>query len=158
MSLGKLTLKRFNGIEEFEISEAEITAWKSEGSVALNLEIHTGKAIATVPDTKDSGILPNAEITIHLESLNPDQLVGQSFFIENGMDEEENEWNARFYYFEHENIDKNTITFISKSTNLFKIVWTGFTQDVNYYDGSKPDTEISIEANFNFSELFEWQQ
>jgi hypothetical protein len=157
VSTGKLTLKRFNGIEEFEIAEAEIIAWQSEGKIALNLEIHTSKAIATVHDTKDSGVLPNAEITIHLELFNPDQLVGQSFFIESGEDEETNEWNARFYYFEHEDINRNTVKFISKSNSLFRVVWTGFTQDVNYYDGSKPDTEIIIEADFSFLKLHEWQ-
>lgn len=154
---GKLTLKRFNGIESFVISKAEIYAWESDGKISLNLEIETEMPLLTLPDTKGLKALPNAEITIYLEALNPDDLVGKSFEVENGMNEEIDEWDGRFYYCEHADLNKNTVCFISKDDNLFEVKWSGITQDVNFYDGSKPDTEVTIEAVFVFGEISEWQ-
>lgn len=157
MSKGKLTLKRFNGVEEFEVSEAEIYAWEDEGKISLNLEISAKKPLSTLPDTKEIKARPSAEVTIYLESLNPNELIGKSFTIERGMNDETEEWDGRFYYCEHEDLNKNTVHFVSRDGDLYNIKWSGFTQDVNYYDGSKPDTQVIIEAAFNFGKSNEWQ-
>jgi hypothetical protein len=97
MNKGKLILKRFNGVEEFEISEAEICAWKDQGEIFLNLEIKTLRALSTLPDTKEAEALPNAEVTIRLASLSINSLIGEKFIVENGMNEDTEEWDGRFY-------------------------------------------------------------
>jgi hypothetical protein len=156
MGKGKLTLKRFNGIEEFEISDAEICAWEDQGKICLNLEISTNKAIATLPDTREIEALPNAEVTIRLDELKPSSLIGNDYIVENGLNEETEELDGRFYYCEHQSLNQNIVKFLSKDENLFSISWSGITNDINYYDGSKPDSEILIEAIFSFSKSNEW--
>jgi hypothetical protein len=156
MNKGKLILKRFNGVEEFEISEAEICAWKDQGEIFLNLEIKTLRALSTLPDTKEAEALPNAEVTIRLASLSINSLIGEKFIVENGMNEDTEEWDGRFYYFGHQDLNQNEINFLSMDEGMFFVSWSGITRDINYYDGSKPDSEVVIEARFNFEKSNEW--
>lgn len=156
MTCGKLTIYRFNGTEEFQISEAKIMAWRSDGKVFLNLEINSKTALKTLPDTKELKAWPSAEVSIILENLIPSELTGKTFTVERGMNDEIGEWVGRFYYCEHEDLNNNIITFESQNENIFHVKWSGTTIDVNYYDGSKPESKIEVDARFTFSEIKEW--
>ena len=39
---------------------------------------------------------------------------------------------------------------VSRTEDRFWLRWTAVTQDVNYYDGSKPATRVEIEGEFLF--------
>ena len=49
-------------------------------------------------------------------------------------------------------MNDNKIEFLERSGGALKIRWIGTTTDVNYYDGSKPDTRVVIESWFAFAE------
>ena len=50
-------------------------------------------------------------------------------------------------------------TLTDQELEIMKIVWvrqTATVRDVNYYDGSKPDTTVEIEGRFAFDDMDEW--
>jgi hypothetical protein len=55
---------------------------------------------------------------------------------------------ATIYYYEHEDLDNNVIDVLRQEQDCFQIRWTATTLDVNYYDGSKPDTRVEIDGMF----------
>ena len=151
---GTLELHRFNGTEIFKISKAEIFVLTEEdGSHVINLEIDTEEApIQTLPDTESLRAHPNAEVTAKLDSLNPDEWTGQSFHTTNSED-----LDCRLYYCEHEDVENVHIQVKRQVGNRFHVHWAGTATDVNFYDGSKPDTRIEVDAWFVFSDYLNWK-
>jgi hypothetical protein len=47
---------------------------------------------------------------------------------------------------------------MSRFEDRFRVLWVGVTQDVNYYDGSKPPTRVEIDGFFRFKEMEKWTQ
>ena len=149
MSIGILTLKRFNGQEQFSISDATILHYEDDGNFVLSFEIETnGKAIKTLPDTKVLNAQPNAEFKVRVKDFSWDCLVGTSFTIPKGYDDETGDYLTLFYYCEHEETDDNLIEIIERGDEKFHVIITATCVDVNYYDGSKPRTKIEIDAWF----------
>jgi hypothetical protein len=149
MEVGILTLNRFNGQEQFSISKATIFQYEEDGVFELNLEIETNeKPIKTLPDTKELNAQPNAEFIVHLDVFSWENLVGKSFSIPQGYDEESEEYLTRIYYCEHQETDDNVIEIKEQQANQFRVVITATCVDVNYYDDSKPRTKIEIDAWF----------
>ena len=51
-------------------------------------------------------------------------------------------------YIEHDVIRDNSVEFKRKEGDRYWINWSGTTSDVNFYDGSKPDTLVKVEGWF----------
>jgi hypothetical protein len=60
------------------------------------------------------------------------------------------------YSCEHEPLRNNNITVVSRTGDRFWLRWTAVTKDVNYYDGSKPPTQVEIEGKFWFKDMAKW--
>lgn len=149
MNVGVLTLNRFNGQEQFAVSEATILQYENGGNFVLSIEIGTdGKAIKTLPDTKELKARPNAEFNLQVKDFDWASLVGNCFAIPKGYDEETGEYRTLFYYCEHEDTDDNLIKITERDGDKFHVIITASCVDVNYYDGSKPPTKIEINAWF----------
>jgi hypothetical protein len=124
---------------------------------ALWCEVQSdGVARKSLPDTESLSAEPNAEVEVTVSTLNPNKLVGQTFAIQSGNDEVNQSFIARIYYVEHDFLNDNKIEILGQAGNVFHVRWTGTTTDVNYYDGSKPDTKVEIEGDFTFKDMDEW--
>ena len=95
---------------------------------------------------------PSAEVLVKIPSFDLEALVGAHFRVPQGCLEEEESCRATLYYCEHEPLDNNELRILGRQGNLFRVHWCGTTLDVNYYDGSKPDTRVEIEGDFLFME------
>ena len=156
MSLGTLTLHRFNGDEVFNVSEAEIRYFVEENHVIVDFQVNTDdKPLKTLPDTESLNGWPNGAWQLSVPSFDPDNLVGKTFSIPQGYDEETEDYLTNFYYVEHETIDDNEIVVLGREGEKFQCQIKGKVTDVNYYDGSKPRTEVVILANFSLSKADE---
>jgi RNase P/RNase MRP subunit p29 len=157
MNTGTFVLHRFNGDEVYQFSDATILAYHDKDNVYLCFEVDTQKeSLKSLPDTVELAAHPNAEVTIILDKLIPNELVGTCFSVPSGYDEHLDEWRGRIYYCEHEALDNNHIEILARKGEHVTVRWTGTTIDVNYYDGSKPVTKVEIEGTFVFKDLEEW--
>jgi hypothetical protein len=150
MSVGTMTLQRFNGEEAYAVESATIEHYKDEedGVYAVTFRAETGGApIRTLPDTESLHAHPSAEVTLHLRKLPALALKpGQAFTLPKGYDD--GEYQTNFYYSEHEPMDNNEVTILQRDGLRVRARLTGTTTDVNFYDGSKPDTKVVVEADF----------
>lgn len=151
---GKFILHRFNGDEVYGFERAVIFAGEHGGKVTLWLEVESAaEGAQRCADTESMGMAPNAETGIQFQQLDASRLVGSEFFVSG---EEDDESQSILYYCEHEPLLNNRITILAQQGDRFRIRWTGETQDVNYYDGSKPLTKVEIEGEFKFKEYQHW--
>ena len=150
MSVGVLTFNRFNGQEQFTISEAVILLYDNDGFSTLSFEIETDeKPLKTLPDTESLRARPNAEFTVRVTDFSWENLVGKCFEIPQGYDDETEEYLTCLYYCEHEATDNNVIKILGREADRFRVKIEATCIDVNYYDGSKPLTKVEIDAWFN---------
>ena len=151
MSVGTMTLHRFNGEEAYPVASATIEQHKDgDGryAVTFRAEAH-GAPLRTLPDTESLRAEPFAEVTLHLPK--PPALVltpGRTFSLPKGYDEASGEYHTNFYYCEHEPMDNNEVAVLERDGLRVRVRLTGTTLDVNFYDGSKPDTKVVVEADF----------
>ena len=159
MDMGMFTLHRFNGIEQFTIAEAKVYVVENDDkSIMLWLEMETDEQpLRSVPDTADCGMNPSGEITIYLDHLQLGTFGERTFPIPNGYDEKSRSLIAGLYYFEHQEVNDNTLHLAYKGNGVFQARWTGVTTDIAYYDGSKPDTKIEVSGDFFFEDYKDWQ-
>jgi hypothetical protein len=147
--VGTFVLSRFNGDEVFNLERAVIHIEKYGNKSCLVIEARTnGSVVKSLPDTVELHAEPNAQIILPVSDSEINNLVGKKFSLPNSYDKKNNNYAATIYYVEHEPIDANEIEFVSRKKDKFSIKWTGLTKDVNYYDGSKPNTSITIEGWF----------
>lgn len=155
MALNEFILHRFNGDEVHRLSGATICASRTEDGIRIHLEaVSEGPAIKTLPDTAEEPSSPRASVAFVVKSLNPPELVGQQFVVPYARTRDDDL--ASIYYYEHEDLDDNTIQFLDRKEERFRIRWTAITQDVNFYDGSKPPAAVEIEGWFRFERLDKW--
>jgi len=153
---GRFILHRFCGDEEYAIKTAEIRAIREEKGISLWFEAETeGVCLKSLPDTAKLHAWPKAEVRVCLKAL-PKKLVGRRFKVTSAYDEKEEEYLATIYYVEHEDLRRNLVEIVSQEADEFLVRWTGITADVNYYDGSKPDTKVEIEGRFTFVDMEDW--
>jgi hypothetical protein len=159
MPVGRMILHRFNGTEEFALTNAEMLAYTAEDGVCLCLEAKTdGVCLKSLSDTAEFHGTPSAQARVTVPELIADRLVGLQFSVPFGYDEDLEDDVASFYYFEHEDLDENVIDVVSREGNIFRVRWTGTTMDVNHYDGSKPPTKVVIEGDFTFLKMEKWMK
>ena len=78
------------------------------------------------------------------------KLSGQTFHHKGTTSDDEDSCDSLFYYFSHQALRDNKVKVLSQlSETKIRVHWTGRTQDVNYYDGSKPDARIEVECDFD---------
>lgn len=154
MPFGTITLQRFNGIETYPIVSAQMMLYETEKGFCLNLEIESDEnGTKTTSDTAEYPAAPNAEVSIYRKDFDLNNLVGQRYTVDSAYDDDLDDWVSRFYYYEHEGIDDNVIQFLEHNADgRYRVRWTGKTMDPNFYDGSKPQTILQIDAHFMLRE------
>lgn len=149
MSIGILSFHRFNGTEQFSISRAEVFLLREyEGnSPRLSFAFEVDSIpLATLPDTEPLCALPNGEFNVDVSTLDVSGLVGQVFSIPEG--DSDGDWLARIYYVEHDAARNCTLRVLERNGGQFRVSVDGYCTDLNFYDGSKPDTHFELEAWF----------
>jgi len=153
----RFILHRFNGDEVYRFETAVMWAYVKGSGVTLWFEVSAdADAIRQCEDTAEMGMSPNAEVGIDLPELDPDQLVGREFVIPGTKSDDEDSCMSLLYYCEHEPLRDNRIRVVSRDGNRFWLRWTAVVRDVNYYDGSKPLTQVEIEGEFVFKDIGKW--
>jgi hypothetical protein len=154
---GTFVLHRFNGDEVYAIKSATLEAFPQDRTIELFLYVNTkAKPLQTLPDTAELHQHPNAEVYISLKRLAVSRLVGRRFVVPTSWSEEKEDHVSCIYYCEHADLNKNVVRIVEQQGNKFLIHWTGTTTDVNYYDGSKPETKVEIKAWFKFKGMHTW--
>ncbi len=149
MEIGRFVLHRFNGDEIYRLKSATIQLAQYEGRPRLTFAVETEEgAIQTSPDTADFPTTPNAEASVILDHFDKEHLVGRQFLVPTGYVEQFGDYVAMLYYYEHDDLNNNVIEVVGRDGDLFHVHWTATATDVNYYDGSKLDTEIVIAGMF----------
>jgi hypothetical protein len=157
MDVGTFVLHRFNGDETYAVKKATIEAFEKDHGIDLFLYVDTrAKPIQTLPDTAELDGRPNAEVHVRLKKLDASKLVGRRFSVPAGYSEELEDHVALIYYCDHADLNRNVVRILEQQGNQFLVHWTGTTTDVNYYDGSKPDTKVEIKAWFTFKGMKKW--
>lgn len=155
---GLFILHRFLGDEVYPLRSATLRAIpRQDGGVTLWFEAIAGReAYRRCPDTDAQPRAPKIEVGIDLPALNVNALVGRTFLMQGTMSDEEDSCQSLMVYYEHEPVRDNRMTVLSRNGDRFMVRWTAVTRDVNFYDGSEPETEIEIEGEFEFRRMEEW--
>jgi hypothetical protein len=154
---GTFVLHRFNGDEIYAVKSATLEAFEEDGVVELFLYVNTKqRPLQTLPDTAELDQRPNAEVYITLKKLAVSKLLGRRFSVPASWSEEKEDHVSCIYYCEHADLNKNVVRFLEQQGGKFLIHRTGQTADVNYYDGSKPETKVEIKAWFTFKGMRKW--
>ena len=82
------------------------------------------------------------------------ELPGKTFRLPHDYDAVKREYLTNFCYVEHDSILDSRIEILAQEDSGLRIRATGWVTDVNYYDGSKPPTKITVEAVFTLVETF----
>ena len=149
MSVGLLTFQRFNGIEQFAIQQAQLFLLDGydQCSPCLSFDFTADASpLATLPDTESLHASPSGEFNVYVPNLDVENLVGQVFSIPRGA--VDGDWYARIYYVEHDAANKCTLRVLERDGERFRVAVDGYCTDLNYYDGSRPDTRLELDAWF----------
>ena len=132
--MGIFTLHRFNGIEQFEITEGKVYAVKNQDKrIMLWLEVETDEQpLRSMTDTTGCGMHPS------------------------GYDEKSRTFIASLYYFEHQEVVDNKLWLAYKGDGMFQARWTGATPDAVHYDSSKPNMKMEVSGDFFFEDYKDW--
>lgn len=153
MEIGTLALHRHNGDEIYAVSAAKIGTYEGEreNEIILAFDVETEKTPLKIStDAEEPYHHPSAEWNLTLSEFNLPAMVGNTYSIPNG--DNDGEWLARLYYFEHEPIDDNSIEILAFDGNYLTVRITGTAMDVNVSDGSVPPTTVVLEARFPVKE------
>lgn len=147
-----LKLTRFCGEELYPVSEATWHIYEDDSGEPneLWLEIRLGKGTQLHEDTELLAAKPHWELTYRKNGLEAD-LLQNGFVAEilQSYNEQADDYDTNFYYCEHEGTDDNRIEVLDRDEqNRLLIRVTGETQDVNFYDGSKPKNKLIVETWF----------
>jgi hypothetical protein len=147
----ELILDRFCGREVHPITKAAWNLYQDQslGAPTLCLLVEAGPGTVLHDDTKSLSAQPFWEINLVEPGLSRSALTtGATFTVPVGYDESRGGYVTNFYYCEHVCTDKNTIEILREEDTRLLIRMTGETIDVNFYDGSKPPTKLSVQAWF----------
>lgn len=158
---GTLTLIRYNGTEKHALVESKAYATRTQVNERLQImlwfETETDpQPLQHLPDSDELLNNPDAELTIYLHTLKLDEFAPLEFAIAHGYNENSRSLDARLYYFEHQEVNDNRGRIEYRGNGVFYVSWTGSTMDVDYYDGSKPDTRLELEGEFTMEKYEDW--
>lgn len=155
--MGEMVLERFNGRETFGFDKGTISVHREDGRHYWVFGVHVdGSLYDYLPDTSELNANPSTEAYVHVDEIKWENLKDNTFSIPFCYHEEREEHLPTLYYCEHQELDHNQIAIRHIKSNVFHVEWTGITMDVNYYDGSKPDTNVRISGEFIFEQMSEW--
>jgi len=150
LELGVLAMQRFNGIEKYKLNSATWNLYRDEGKMTLCLRIDSNEAIEPAEDTASFFRSLNWELNLVDEKLTDGDLVsGFSATIPEAYDESKDGWITNFYYASHEGSENNRIEILEREGDKLLIKLEGEINDVNYYDGSKPNSQLVVQAWFD---------
>jgi hypothetical protein len=154
--VGRLVLRRFCGDEEYLLTSARMRAFEEEGFARLWFDAETeGEWVGPEPDTGGYRPRPAVRVRVHLPSLVPGDLVGQSFAP---ADREPNgDGPGSVHYFDTDELEQPVVEVLSRDGPVFEVRICGSCTDVNFYDGSKPPTRVELVGRFTFADLGEWE-
>jgi hypothetical protein len=147
-----LVMERFNGYESYPIELAQWNLYRDEELGMMNLWIYlrAGAGIVQHEDTKYIGGKPNWELNLVKRDLSEAVIkVNFSETIPSCYDENQGGWLTNFYFCSHNGTDRNTIETIDIDGDRVRFKLLAETIDVNYYDGSKPPTQLSVDTWFD---------
>jgi hypothetical protein len=145
-----LQIHRFNGTERFIISSARCFTVGEGDDLTLWFEIEAdANGAKPCSDTADDPAAPSAELGISVSEFNIDDFVGHEYELAGTENDDEDSCMSLFYYYEHQPLRNNHVKILSRTgERTFRIRWIAHTDDVNFYDDSKPDAQIEIECDF----------
>ena len=142
-------MKRFNGVEKYEIKSATWNIYRDEDKINMCLLVESDQAISQAEDTESIFQMLHWELNLVEKKLDEEQLqTGFKAKIPEAYDESRNGWITNFYFCEHEGSENNTIHIIETDKDKLLIRITGEITDVNYYDGSKDNSLLLVETWF----------
>lgn len=144
-----LVLQRFCGRETYPVVRGTWNIFHDEGLdvPTLCIQLNAGPGVELQEDTKDLRAEPAWEInyvssTLKESSVEP----GAKFSVPLGYDEALGGYVSNFYYCSHEATDENLIEILAVEGSTLLVRLSGRTTDVNFYDGSRPPTRLSVEV------------
>jgi hypothetical protein len=154
--VGRLLLHRFCGEEEFILSTAEMLAFRRSGGVRLWFDAETkGECIRVLEDTARHHAWPKLSVRVDLPGLVPNELVGQQFNPRNY--DPNGDPPGTIFYFESDELRECAVVVLARDGPVFEVRLSGIATDVNFYDGSKPDTRVEAVGRFTFGKVSEWE-
>lgn len=150
-----LYMMRFCGMEEYAIKKAVWHIIKGDGTDydpdLLHLKMHFERGRVLHEDTHDEKH-PSMDAEPFWELLfgsaqMPSIIPQTGLCME--LPNEEQEVDANLYYWEHQPTLNNKMEILASDGDRFLIRLTGITEDVSYYDGSKPKSTLQITAWFD---------
>lgn len=148
-----LVLERFCGRETYPVIHATWSIFHDEvlDTPTLCIQLHAGPGIELQEDTRDLRATPSWEINVVSRTLNAACLRrGAEFSVPQGYDEAQGGYVTNFYYCSHEQTDDNLIEILASDGSTLCVRLGARTVDVNFYDGSKPLTRLSVEADLTY--------
>ena len=94
-------------------------------------------------------------IRVDLPTLVPSKLVGRRFTPTRR--DQNDDPPGTIYYVEHDELRECEVEVLSRDGAVFEVRLYGVTTDVNYYDGSKPDTRVEARGRFTFAKVSKWE-
>ncbi len=151
LTIGKLDLKRYSGNERFPISLAtyEIDFDSIFQRFNLHLNVKLGHLEGVEKTDQRADITPEWDLHFPLSEIEVHHLdEGLSLEIPYGYIDAVDDYYALFHYFERIPSFKNKMTLVGIDEDKWCIAITGMTDDVEFYDGSKPLASIGVKAWF----------
>ena len=143
-----LILDRFCGRETHPIVSGTWSIFHDDSIdlPTLCIQIRAGEGIELHEDTRELNAEPTWEINVVSADMNDSALQpGARFSVPKGYDEEQGGFVTNFYYCAHEATEENVVEILARNGQTLQVRLSGQTVDINYYDGSKPPTHISVE-------------
>jgi hypothetical protein len=143
-----LVLERFCGRETYPVATGTWSIFHDDAieMPTLCIRIRAGAGIELQEDTRKLNAEPSWEINVVSAQMSDSTLKsGARFSVPKGYDEELGGFVTNFYYWAHEATEQNVIEILARKGETLHVRLSGQTVDVNYHDGSKPPTRISLE-------------
>ena len=145
-----LYMARFRGIEQYPVKTAEWYIIDGDGTeddpAMLSLDTAFGIGNGLHEDTAELNVEPMWKILFYsveipITALQPGFCLEQPNF--------EKDVYGDLYYAEHQPTTRNRMEILQAEGTRLKIRLTGTTEDVNFYDGSKPQSTLQLVAWFD---------
>lgn len=151
MDSAELYLDRFCGREIYPITKATWNLYFDDklGMMNLCLHLECGRGTILHNEAGNPEAEPWWEVNVIEKDLAINSLVsGTKLSVPLDYDQNRSGHVTNFYYYEHEGSDNNTVEIVAVEEGRLLIEMVGETSDVDYYDGSKPPTRLSVRTWF----------
>ncbi|MEM6297182.1 MAG: hypothetical protein AAF740_00670 [Bacteroidota bacterium] len=145
---GQLTIKRFNGLEIWELEKGSFSVTPHQRGVIVNFWARSSGKLLSAPleDTRVDGT-PVLELQTLLDKSCVNDFIGLDIDIKlKDQPDDRDLLFANFYYYSHDTPFFNQLSVKEVRGELYHIVSISSLDDVNYYDGSKPENQIIIDC------------